>query len=195
MLGHPAHLPKRQDFSTAAALKSSETLWGEVNECSQRGDTGCTEFSLRKTTLDGGPELALGAHRRVALVTCKSSCLLWVQCSLVTNWFFTASSSLAKGMLLSTADVQNSPVVCDLCPNCMPRCLTCQVTVSLRKQWQFQTWLLLSGFEHFCALKVHRQLTYSCTVQLGWDASHMLTSTALLYTPPLPRASVPCTLF
>lgn len=27
-----------------------------------------------------------------------------------------------------------------------------------------------------CALKVHRQLRYSCTVQLGWDASHMLMS-------------------
>lgn len=33
-------------------------------------------FSLRKATLDGGPELALGAHHRVALVTCQSSCLL-----------------------------------------------------------------------------------------------------------------------
>jgi len=75
MLSHPAHLPKRQDFSAAAALKISEILWGgERSEFSQRGDSGCAVLFPEKSHFGWGPRA--GTWCTASCVSCHLSILM-----------------------------------------------------------------------------------------------------------------------
>lgn len=67
MLGHPVCLPKRQDFSTAVALKITELFKGEeVNKHRQRGDTECAVLFLKKSRLGWGPRAGTWRTSRAA---------------------------------------------------------------------------------------------------------------------------------
>lgn len=147
MLGHPVCLPERQDFSTAVALKIIKLFKGEVNKCSQWGDTECAVLFLKKSHIGWGPRA--GTWRTSHAACHLSIFMLLARTTAPGNETILLHLHLWQRACYSLyQDAQNSSIMSDLCLTCMPRDLTYWITILWRKQRQLQTWLLLCGFVH-----------------------------------------------